>query len=223
MALHLQTVPGDQAVEELARIRRGAASRNRQAFLIGNPEEAARLQETIVSPQELEETRKGIAGLKVKDWLQERRAELEEDGVEFDDDLVGSWAGEIEEKGGLSLHRDFNQEPLKKVLIAEAPVSRAWQIPAAVGYGGWNACPETVVHGAMFKRWEEQYGAEILALSSDTIECEVSRPPHTQEQAMALAWEQYLFCEDIVTQGVGSISALGGTLLNSPYWFFWWD
>ena len=40
---------------------------------------------------------------------------------------------------------------------------------------------------------------------------------------MALAWEQFLFCEDIVSQGVETISNLGATLLNSPYWFFWWD
>jgi hypothetical protein len=40
---------------------------------------------------------------------------------------------------------------------------------------------------------------------------------------MALAWEQYWYCLDIVDQGVGSVSALAATLLNSTYWYFWWD
>jgi hypothetical protein len=26
-----------------------------------------------------------------------------------------------------------------------------------------------------------------------------------------------------VAQGCNSISNLGATILNSPYWFFWWD
>jgi hypothetical protein len=28
---------------------------------------------------------------------------------------------------------------------------------------------------------------------------------------------------DIVDQGCESISNLAATLLNSPYWYFWWD
>jgi hypothetical protein len=38
-----------------------------------------------------------------------------------------------------------------------------------------------------------------------------------------LAREQYLYCSDIVWQGVGSVSNLSKTLLNSNYWYFWWD
>ena len=28
---------------------------------------------------------------------------------------------------------------------------------------------------------------------------------------------------DIVEQGCGSVSYLAATLINSPYWYFWWD
>ena len=40
---------------------------------------------------------------------------------------------------------------------------------------------------------------------------------------MDLAWEQYLYCQDIVVQGCETIANLAATLLNSPFWYFWWD
>ena len=41
--------------------------------------------------------------------------------------------------------------------------------------------------------------------------------------AMDLAQAQFLYASDIVHQGVGSVSALGSTLINAPFWSFWWD
>jgi hypothetical protein len=38
-----------------------------------------------------------------------------------------------------------------------------------------------------------------------------------------LAQAQYVYCPDIVDQGVESIEALAATLLGDPRWFFWWD
>jgi hypothetical protein len=66
-------------------------------------------------------------------------------------------------------------------------------------------------------------GAEIAGVSGDVIECIVANPPRDKEQSMNLAWEQYLYCQDIVVQGRETISNLAATLLNSPYWYFWWD
>ena len=39
----------------------------------------------------------------------------------------------------------------------------------------------------------------------------------------ALAREQFAYCDDIVTQGVGSIDALADGLRGSKSWYFWWD
>lgn len=80
-----------------------------------------------------------------------------------------------------------------------------------------------MTQSAFFKRREERYDAEIIAVSSDTIECRVVRPPRRQKDAAAIVWEQYFSCEDIVTRGVGMISDLGAMLNNSRYWFFWRD
>jgi uncharacterized protein DUF4253 len=60
-------------------------------------------------------------------------------------------------------------------------------------------------------------------MSGDIVECAVTRPPTDRNAATILAWEQYWYCVDIVEQGCESVSNLAATLLNSPYWYFWWD
>ena len=63
----------------------------------------------------------------------------------------------------------------------------------------------------------------MVSITRDVIEFAVKNPPKTREAAMELAKEQYIFCNDIVDQGVGTVSALAATLLDSNYWYFWWD
>ena len=48
-------------------------------------------------------------------------------------------------------------------------------------------------------------------------------PPTTRSAAYQLAWEQYIYCSDIVIQGTQTLSNLAASLLNAPIWFFWWD
>jgi hypothetical protein len=43
------------------------------------------------------------------------------------------------------------------------------------------------------------------------------------EEARRLAHEQFIYCADIVHQGVQTESNLAQTLLGSGNWFFWWD
>ena len=109
------------------------------------------------------------------------------------------------------------------VYIALIPTVTSWHIPAHLKAGGWNECPEAKEHCAVFRYWRDRYGAEIVCMSDDTFEMQVSRPPETREQAIELAEEQYGYCADIVDQGVGTIEALAATLLNSKIWYFWWD
>jgi hypothetical protein len=71
--------------------------------------------------------------------------------------------------------------------------------------------------------WFERWGAEPVAITSDTVEMLVARPPQSREDALALANEQFAYCEDVVTQGVGTIEALAANLLEGQTWFFWWD
>jgi hypothetical protein len=109
------------------------------------------------------------------------------------------------------------------VWIARIPTAHPFEAPAWLKFGNWNACPSPEDHVALWRRWQEKYGAEILCVTGDVIEATVSRPPESKEACYALAREQFAYCDDIVTQGVGSIDALATAVHRSPYWFFWWD
>ena len=111
---------------------------------------------------------------------------------------------------------------LPQVRYSELP-GEPWQLPAVMRFGGWNSCPEPAVHCAIHRQWQAEYGAWITGLSNDTIECLVESPPRDRDAALRLAWQQYWYCNDIVDQGCGTINRLAARLMNSPYWFFWWD
>lgn len=51
----------------------------------------------------------------------------------------------------------------------------------------------------------------------------VARQPQTREQALELAREHYVYCNDIVDQGLGTLSNLTATLMANDWWYFWWD
>jgi len=103
------------------------------------------------------------------------------------------------------------------------PTPRGWEAPAFLNFGGWNACPQPAEHCAVLAYWKGRYGAEVASMTRDVIELEVARPPASRDEAMALALEQFDYCEDIVDQGVGTISNLAADLLAGSPWYFWWD
>jgi hypothetical protein len=56
-----------------------------------------------------------------------------------------------------------------------------------------------------------------------TLNVRVARRPETRDEALALARLQYDYCDDIVEQGVETLSALGSSLMAHDWWYFWWD
>jgi Domain of unknown function (DUF4253) len=111
----------------------------------------------------------------------------------------------------------------KEIIIAKIPTDKPWEVAAWVPIGGFNDCPMPEEQVAVFKYWHEKYGATPALVTPDVWELFVESPPQTQEESESLAWEQFGFCADIVWQGVGSVHALAGTLIQSSVWYFWWD
>jgi hypothetical protein len=138
-------------------------------------------------------------------------------------DVVGEWPAAPRPNSGFVLPYDVSTKSPRTTVVAVVEVAQHADVPAAVGWGNWNACPPPEEHVAIMTRWSDRYGARLVGVSSDVIEMKVTSPPTTREAAMQLADEQFLYCEDIVTQGTGSISALAATLLNGSVWYFWWD
>ncbi len=171
----------------------------------------------------------------VERWFEEKRTEMRAafEGAELDDEdergseefLLGAWSAEpTPAEAHYTLHRDvLSREVFDEALLQSVALDASWEIPARLGFGGWNECPMPEAQCAIWRHWEKRYGAHIIGISRDVIEAVVEKPPETLEEAEALAWEQYLYCPDIVDQGTETIRALAEALWKSSSWYFWWD
>jgi hypothetical protein len=111
--------------------------------------------------------------------------------------------------------------PTSVLLWIETP--RGWEVPAALGFGGWNSCPPPAVHVALLRRWHDRFGATLVGLSRDRLELMVARRPAGRAQALALAREHFLYCEELVLHQPGSLPVLAARLMASDIWSFGWD
>src|SRR5205823_214172 len=124
----------------------------------------------------------------------------------------------------LSAHCDpLTEKPYPEVVLTVLPTAESWTAPCFLRFGNWNEVPPPEVHAALFKYWSERYGATVACIASDVVEFTVARPPKSRAEAMELANQHYVYCTDIVDQGVETLEALAATLLNAPTWYFWWD
>ncbi|MBS0473131.1 MAG: DUF4253 domain-containing protein [Proteobacteria bacterium] len=136
---------------------------------------------------------------------------------------IGTWPAQPEGSPGLTVAYDLNGTPLPKVYIALIPTDDWTTIPAYLRWGEWNECPAPEYHVAALRSWRDRYGVELVGMGFDTLNLTVTRPPDTRDAALALAKEQYIYCADIIDQGVETYSNLAAALLSSDWWFFWWD
>lgn len=127
----------------------------------------------------------------------------------------------IREEHFFTLDRRLSK-PSSDVFIGLFPTLVSHEIPIYLNFGGWSACPSPEEHLAFWKHWNKRYGAEAVVLTGDVLEMRVSRPPQDHKQAYELAFEQYTYCENIVSHGLETIDYLAAALLGSPNWYFWW-
>jgi len=112
---------------------------------------------------------------------------------------------------------------LNEVVIANVTCEESWLLPIYLGFGGWNNCPQAFEHSAVLRYWNKKYGAKLVSMDTSTIEVMVDCPVVSQEDALSLARDQYVYCPDIVRQGYGTVESLACSLIGSSVWSFWWD
>jgi hypothetical protein len=117
---------------------------------------------------------------------------------------------------------DHRGNPYPELFFGLISVEEPWLVPTHLRAGGWGYCPNAVVHTAFYRRWYERYGAVLTTIADGVIEFEVERPPTTMEAARELAIEHFVFCPDVVHEGVRTIGNLAGSLVRSSRWYFWW-
>lgn len=111
------------------------------------------------------------------------------------------------------------QSPLVEQIDAACVVVSSlapFQLPIAVGFGGFNNCPFPEEHAVFLAEWQGAYGAIPKLMSRDAVELHVPNPPKAKE-ATQLAWSQSIYCGE--TDRLEEV--LAGCLASS--WFFWWD
>lgn len=217
-------LPGTQALEALSQHRARFAQSRQYPFLVGDHEELEQLKTVAeINEQDFATIVAASAELDIADWIDERKKDAEQYGI-VSFEAEGEWPGHIQDKGSVTLHKNIltgKEKP--EVHLGLANIEEPWQLPAFMKFGAWNECPRPEVHCAFHRKWYQEYGAEIIGMSHETIECTVAKPPTDKETALKLAWEQYWYCPDIVEQGCGSVALLAATIMKSDYWFFWWD
>jgi hypothetical protein len=138
------------------------------------------------------------------------------------------WPTEAPDSAGedLAFHSttDFQTgRPYPTVTISLVETDHPHDVPVHLGFGGWNDAPHPELQAAVLREWGKAYGAVPACVTRDVLECFVERPPQTESAAMRLAAEQWLFCDDIVSQGTQTVRRLAVEIWRSPRWFFWWD
>jgi Domain of unknown function (DUF4253) len=109
------------------------------------------------------------------------------------------------------------------ITIALIPTQVCWHVPAYLKFGNWNDCPAPEIHSGLMRYWHDRYEAEVVSITNDVMEMHVSKPPLNRYDALSLATEHYLYCNDIVEQGTKNLSILAAKLLKSSVWYFWWN
>ncbi|HEY9777823.1 MAG TPA: DUF4253 domain-containing protein [Planktothrix sp.] len=117
----------------------------------------------------------------------------------------------------------LTDKPYESVVLLLVPTKTPWEVAAYLSLGHGHDRLKPYEHFALHKFWHENYGAEIITSTSDTVEMLVSRPPNSLDDAQRVAQQQFAYAPDIVNHGTGKTSALAAQLLDGKTWYFWWD
>ena len=120
----------------------------------------------------------------------QRKAEAEDDGMDWQEEIIGGAAGGYE-NDRLASYWDPDSEMTVPVILAKIPVEHPWEIFVWLPFGSWNECPGTPELMAAAKYWFEQYGAAPAAISHDELEFLLPAPV-PREKAMDAAVELYV-------------------------------
>lgn len=162
-------------------------------------------------------------------WLEERLADEAEEEEELRTDLRFAPADlarterpPVEAQIGATSRFTQASGAARGLWIALVPCRAPWEVPAVMGYGGWNDCPPPAEQVAVLRHWHAAHDAEPLVVGSDTLELLV-RPVADPTEAKRVATEQFAYCSDVAEQDAGSVAELATDLLDASVWFFWWD
>ena len=191
--------------------------------MMGTPDEIDSLFDGYANPKKrARQTLKDAKAIDVQRFFKTRLAEFQEDNERLDESFF-DWPEIFESRTGLTSHCDYTGKPHKKILIGLLPTAQSWQAAAHLQFGGFNNCPQPEEHVAVHQYWEQRYGAQVVAMTGDSVEFELRNPVTEKSILDQLALEQLVYCDDIVFQGTETVGGLAASLHGAKHWFFWWD
>src|ERR1044072_2765907 len=197
----LLRVPGSEAVEKLFELQ---AKGEGTPIILGNEEGLERAVECLEynGGATINELVDAARKIDVFQWLAARAA-AQTGTYEIE---PAAWPEEVLPNTTLVAHWDLlKRKPYPEVVLTIVPTTESWTVPCFLRIGDWNEVPYAQEHAALFKYWSEQFGATLACIAGDIIEMTVARPASTRDEALALAKQQFIYCSDIVHQGVGSV------------------
>jgi hypothetical protein len=97
------------------------------------------------------------------------------------------------------------------------PCSNGWDALAYIHwYGSYDGSENYIALG---RSWEERFGAELVAHHGTMLQCLVSRPPQTIEEAWPLACEHDLVAECTLALSGISLRDYTRALVGWDRWF----
>ena len=160
--------------------------------------------------------------------------ELEADGAEWWADYNSMFEPYVGDFPGLAsaIDEDIDALRLEVALgqylsparIALVPATRPADVLTRLGWlgvtnRGWT--PAQV--SAVLRSWEDRFGARLLEVGFADLRLVVSRPPHTLDEALPIAAEHVAFCDECARMGLRHVRMIAQTLVDNPFWDFWWD
>lgn len=112
-------------------------------------------------------------------------------------------------------------QPRETVHIATIPTQDNAAIPAFINVGGWNACPYPHVFVAALRKWNRDWRAELISITSDRMDIRFPQRPKTREAAFDLYLEMVALGSDTLMDG--DPAQFAAEAMVSEYWQFWWD
>jgi hypothetical protein len=112
---------------------------------------------------------------------------------------------------------------LQAAHLGLVPAPRPADVLPLVGWVGSDRFEDSLPIAAVLRSWEDRFGATLLEAGYAEIRLLVSRPPTTRDAAEAVAAEHFAFADECGGQGLISVSAIAASLIDAPFWSFWWD
>lgn len=211
---------GEQALAWWRRLRE-VSDRVGHWPLLLSPEMPAVLSQPRVAPAVLLARAAELDGAEV---LARHGGRLESLDEQQRRELLARWPQEPCRYDGFRLPFSATGQP-DPTLVALVPAQHGWQVPAVLGYGGWNDYPPPAEHSAILRYWHDRYGAELVCMSKASVELMIARPPRTHQDALAFAWEYCSYCYDgvDVLYEADDVGALAASLIDAEVVHAWWD